>query len=36
VAPPQEETEANVLLSRRYDAEAGIPDYNAFVRMERS
>ncbi|HUR67612.1 MAG TPA: FdhF/YdeP family oxidoreductase [Candidatus Thermoplasmatota archaeon] len=27
--------EANVLLARRYDAEAGIPDYNAFVRIEK-
>ena len=25
--------EANVLLPRRYDPEAGIPDYNAFVRI---
>ncbi|HVM45880.1 MAG TPA: molybdopterin-dependent oxidoreductase, partial [Candidatus Thermoplasmatota archaeon] len=28
--------EANVLLARRYDAEAGIPDYNAFARVERA
>ena len=28
--------EANVLLARRYDREAGIPDYNAFARVERA
>lgn len=27
--------EANVLLPRKYDPEAGIPDYNAFARVER-
>jgi predicted molibdopterin-dependent oxidoreductase YjgC len=28
--------EANVLIARRYDPEAGIPDYNAHARMERA
>lgn len=28
--------EANVLLARRYDAEAGIPDYNALARVMRA
>ncbi|HLE96286.1 MAG TPA: FdhF/YdeP family oxidoreductase [Candidatus Thermoplasmatota archaeon] len=28
--------EGNVLLARRYDPEAGIPDYNAFVRLEKA
>ena len=27
--------EANVLLARRYDRESGIPDYNAYARIER-